>query len=1019
MKRWIEIVLNRPWLFVGVVVLLTVGSLSFLPRIQFDASIDAMIPDDDPVLIDLQAVSEEFGSQELFFVAIESDDVFQAATLQKIAQLEQELLALPGVAEVQSPFNVQMVESSFFGIEIGPLAETVPQTPAEIEAFKDRILNSPYEGVLITSDGRGAALLLDLEKQADTHQVLAQIEAIVERSTGPENIHMVGDSYVMYYTEKIMKQDLLVLVPFVVVVIGVVLYVIFRSVLGVLIPLVTVGASVIWTVAIMIWQGIPISLVTMVMPVILVTIGSASSIHILTTYKEALARGFAKRAALTETFRVITSPVVMAAWTTSAGFASLVTAFVKPMREFGVLTAIGIFLAMVLSLSLVPALLILVKEPKVTLDKERTGGDTILTRFLHALSSLAVDHPRKLMIGVILVTLVFAYGATQVTLESNIVNYFSDSSPVKRGTQVIEDVFGGSMQISVVVDTGEADGMKDPAFVEELIHIQEYLNSWDTINNVTSMADVVRELNQALWDGDPAYYRVPETREGIAQQLLLFTMQGGSGLEALVTYDYSQALVTAQMKTLDASAMNHVMDEVEEYLEARYRDRDDLRVRLTGTPKVMMRLMNRYVQTQVSSLVSSSIAVGIIVALMMKSVVFGLISLVPLLFTVVINFGIMGLANLPLDAITSIIASLAIGIGVDYAVHYISRYRLELAAGQGVEEALRRAGSTTGRGIFFNALALILGFLVLAFSHFRAIAVFGYLISVTMIVSSLAALLVIPMAINYMEKRKLERGKGMKKTLLMLLVFAVTATATVAVATAQELTGQQILDAMSFDTILSGSGTAELTMITENARGAQRSYAVKVHLKTDDAGDKQFLEYLAPADVRGTKFLSINDEGQESQMWLYMPALGRERRIASHMTGDSFMGTDFTYDEIGGGFNYDDDYSTRRLGDEEVGDVACYVLELTADSADALYGKIQMWVRIDQMVPVKIAFFGEGELLAKTLSMDNYQSLSGDLIPHDLVMTDEVQGTRTILEITSMSQEDVADDIFTVRNLRR
>ena len=264
------------------------------------------------------------------------------------------------------------------------------------------------------------------------------------------------------------------------------------------------------------------------------------------------------------------------------------------------------------------------------------------------------------------------------------------------------------MQISVVVDTGVEDGMKDPEMVKELIEIQEYLNSWDTMNHATSMADVVRELNQALWDGDPAYYTVPETREGIAQQLLLFSMQGGSGLDSLATYDYSQALVTARMKTLDAEAISAVIAEVENYLASRYGSRDDLDVHLTGTPKVMMRLMSRYVQTQVSSLIGASISVGILVAVLMKSLTFGLMSLVPLLFTVLMNFGVMGIAGLPLDAVTSIIASIAIGIGVDYAVHYISRYRLELADGGDVLTALRRAGSTAGRGIVFNALAWFL-----------------------------------------------------------------------------------------------------------------------------------------------------------------------------------------------------------------------------------------------------------------------------------------------------------------------
>lgn len=1016
MERWIKMVLNRPWVVLGIVLVITVVAGSLLPRITFDADLHTMIPDDDPVLMELREVADEFGSQELFFIALQGENVFSPATLEKISQLEQQLEALPGVAEVQSPFNAQKVESSFFGIEIRPMAQGLPQTPAEIAQFRDDILDSPYEGLLVTADGRGAALLLELEAvNSDRSKLVSQIEDIVESFQGPEEFHIVGDAYVFHYTEKAMKQDLINLVPFVVTVIILVLYLTFRSFLGVVIPLATVSASVIWTVGIMTWQGIPVSIISMVMPVILVTIGIASSIHILNKYQEALAGGLAKREALVETFKTITSPVLMAALTTAAGFGSLITAFVHPIREFGVLTAIGVVLAMGLSLSLVPALLVLAKEPRVK-NAGETENKGLLTKLLDTFTAWVVNHPRKLSVAVILVLIVFAYGATMLTLESNIVNYFSDSSPIKKGTQVIEDVFGGSMQVSVVVDTGIEDGIKEPDVLNELISIQEYLNSFDTINHATSIADVVRELNQALWDGDPEYYAIPDTREGIAQQLLLFTMQGGSGVDSLVTYDYSRALVTAQMKTLDAKMMGQVIAEVDDYLAKRYGSRTDLEVRFIGTPKVMMRLMNRYVQTQVSSLISSSIAVGIIVSVLMKSVALGLISLVPLLFTVLINFGIMGFAGLPLDAVTSIIASLAIGIGVDYAIHYISRYRLELAAGHDNVTALRKTGASAGRGIVYNAVALIIGFLVLVFSHFRAISVFGYLISATMIVSSQAALLVIPLLLNHFAKRKLERGKAMKKTLLILLTLVLVSGVGVR---AQERTGQQILDDLTFSTVLSGSGTAELSMITENAKGAQRSYSLKVYLKSDDGGDKQFLEYLAPADVRGTKFLSLNEKGQENQMWLYMPALGRERRIASHMTGDSFMGTDFTYDEIGGNFNYDQDYAVKRLGDEQEQGVDCYVLELTARSADPLYEKIQMWVWKDELVPVRVQFYKSGQTLTKTLTLGDFRPVSGELIPHDVVMADHLKGTRTLLEIAELSQEAVSDDVFTVRNLRR
>ncbi len=1011
-NRWTKVVLDKPWLVIVLATLITIVTGSFLTRLEFDASINAMIPMDDPVLADQQTVVDEFGTQELFLIAIQGDNVFNSSTLKKIDAMTNQLEAISGVGSVTSPLNAQRVESGFFGIEIGPMAIDLPQSAQEIEDFKDKIFASPYVNRLITEDGKGAALLLDLD--SNNGDVIDQIQTVVNQFKGPEKIHIVGDSYIMDYTEKAMKQDLRNLVPFVVLVIALVLYLTFRSLLGVFIPLITVGASLVWTVGLMSWLGIPVSMISMVMPVILVTLGIASSIHILNKYQESLASGFAKREALEETLATMTPPVAMAALTTAAGFVSLITAFVHPIREFGVLTAIGVIFAMLLSLSLIPALIILFKAPQA---KEGRKERDFLTRTLGALTRWVIGHPRKVLVAVLALVVVFGYGASQITLESNIVNYFSKSSPVREGAQVIEDIFGGSMQISVVVDTGEEDGIKKPEVLAEIVSIQDYLNSWDNINHATSIVDVVRELNQALWDGDPQAYAIPDTREGVAQQLLLFNMQGGEGIDSLVTYDYSRALITAQMKTLDAQMLGSVIGEVDAYLETNYGPESGLNVRLIGTPKVMLRLMNRYVQTQVSSLVTSSIAVGIIVALLMGSPAIGLLSLVPLLLTVLLNFGLMGYLSMPLDAVTSIIASLAIGIGVDYAIHYISRYRYELAQGHDQTTALENTGASAGKGIFFNAFALIIGFLVLVFSHFRAISVFGFLISVTMIVSSLAALVVIPVLLQYFANRKIERGKTMKKTLLVLLSLLVVSA--MGMVLAQELTGQQILDELGFSNILSSSGTAELAMITENAKGVQRKSSLKVYRKSEADSEKQYLEYLAPADVRGTKFLSINEKGQEDQMWLYLPAMGRERRIATHMTGDSFMGTDFTFDEIGGNIEYSDQYSAKRLADEAEQNVKCYVLDLTATDSTAPYERVKMWVWQDEMVPVKVEFYQPATRLKKTLTLSAYSLVDGELIPHNVVMADNTKGTRTILDIVEISEVEIDDEVFSLRNLRR
>lgn len=257
----------------------------------------------------------------------------------------------------------------------------------------------------------------------------------------------------------------------------------------------------------------------------------------------------------------------------------------------------------------------------------------------------------------------------------------------------------------------------------------------------------------------------------------------------------------------------------------------------------------------------------------------------------------------------------------------------------------------------------------------------------------------------------------MKRVVLSILALVLMCTPAIS---AQELTGREILDQLNFSTILSGSGSAQITMITENAKGAQRSYSLQVYVRMDEEeGDAQFLEYLAPADVRGTKFLSLRPKDGESQMWLYLPALGRERRIAAHMTGDSFMGTDFTYDEIGGNFGYEDDYAAERLPDQVEQGLDCYVLELTAAGPGALYPNVRMWVWKEEMVPVKMEFHASGDTVAKTLTLSRFQLVSGELIPHYVVMANNIQGTRTILELAQVSQDEVDPEIFTVRNLRR
>lgn len=237
---------------------------------------------------------------------------------------------------------------------------------------------------------------------------------------------------------------------------------------------------------------------------------------------------------------------------------------------------------------------------------------------------------------------------------------------------------------------------------------------------------------------------------------------------------------------------------------------------------------------------------------------------------------------------------------------------------------------------------------------------------------------------------------------------------------AADLTAQQILDKIEGTTMLTGNGSATIELITENKRGQQRSNKLKVYrAKDSDGTDKQLLEYLSPADVAGTKLLSITGGGQESQIWLFMPALGRERRIAGTETRSKFMGTDFTYEEISGGSTYKEDYKAERLADEDLGGRGCYVLRLTP-SAESDYAYVKMWVWRDEFIPLKIEFYNKDGKVRKVLSnLDLKKNSKGKWEPSTLEMSDVAAGTKTTIKILELSDKPVSDEYFTVRYLRR
>lgn len=768
MRKLVAWLVDHPRLVLALAAAITIGFATAIPRLTTVTDFKEYISKDDPAIVALNRAEDRYGSATFFMVAIEAEEtIFNSSTLGKIKALGNEFEALIGVDEVTSPLNAQVIAGTEAALVVGPAApgKEVPQTPEALEEYKQRVLGSRMlEDYIVSRDGKAAAISIKLKKDADQPAVAREVVRIIERYKSPERIYIVGLPYMNLVLSESMSKDLRVMLPLVILVIIVVLYMSFHSLRGVLLPLLIVSWSTIWTVGAMALLHVPFTIMSFILPVVLMAIGVAYGIHVLNRYYEELALGKPKREAVVEAAYQMLSPVAMAGLTTMAGFLSFLSSFLIPQRQFGLFAALGTGAAMVLSLALLPAFLALLSSPKrrPARARERTGP---LAKALSGFEWLVARHRRSVLIASLAILIACAIGTSLVRVETSEKEFLGEDHPIVQGLNLMDKHFSGSEQVVIEIDTGRRDGLKEPELLKRIVALEEWLETKPgiRINKTLSLADLVREMNQKFHADDPAYYTIPEDRKLVAQLLLLFTFQGGK-LGSMALGNFSAGEVTGFYTTVTSSEQVRLAREVDAYLEENF---PDIRAEEVGPTKLGASLFSKILASQLLNLLSSVLAAGLIVILLMGSALAGVLSLIPLVLSVTINFGVMGFAGMPLDMATLMVSSIAIGTGIDYAVHFISRFRRERQVSGDPAHSLRRTLQTSGRGIAYNALALALGFGVLLFSTFKGTNHFGLLIAMTVIISATSAFTTIP-AILITWRPGLLTGRAWKESIRRL-----------------------------------------------------------------------------------------------------------------------------------------------------------------------------------------------------------------------------------------------------------
>jgi predicted RND superfamily exporter protein len=732
----LEHIIRRPVWPLLLVGLITALLAVHLPRLSFRTTVYDLIIEDLPAADTYQGFLERFGSDEIIRVLVRAGDIFAPATWRKIEALSQQAAALQGVRRVISLPEVKK------SIDTG--AET------DLASFK-ALLDAAdlFQRNLISADGGTTIITLVLEGAGDKPAVIAAAGDLIAAAGKDLSIYQTGIPLVSAALADYSRQDFYLLTPVTLGVIALVLVLLFRNPHCLLLPLGSVTLAGIWTLGLMALSGTPVSMLTLIVPVFLIAVGTAYCLHICAAYLEAARLAASPRAAVRATMGGQAFPVFLAVATTLLAIGSLAVSRITAIQEFARFAAFGMASLGVILMSFFPALLVLLPLP-ARREAVPRGIQRHTGRLIDAVIHLNTHHQRSVFWILGAATLLLALGTLNIRVETNPVAFFKSDTPVRRHFHDIYTHMSGSFPVNVVLSGPTEDYFEETGNLTHLAELQAFLDQLPGVDKTISLADYLRLVNYAYNRYDPKFYTLPQDPYELRMLMNNFKiLLGNDLLRRFLSADYRQAnllLLTHIASTRELlRARDTILAHVGENLPK------ELHCEVTGLGMVIADSSRLLTLGQVKSLSLSLVLIfAVMVALFLSSKV-GVIAIVPNLFPILVNFGLMGWLGIPLSAATALIASVVIGLAVDDTIHYLVRYNKEFKKDLDKDRAMADTLRRVGRPIIFTSLTIGLGFAPLIFSHFQPTAVFGLLMMLTMGAALVGDLILLPSLLRHVE----------------------------------------------------------------------------------------------------------------------------------------------------------------------------------------------------------------------------------------------------------------------------
>jgi hypothetical protein len=747
MNNLSKIIIRYKWLIVIVVAVLTAFLGYQLKDLKIDSDVIKSLPDDDPTAILYTEIGNKYGGNTVGMVIVQADDIFDAKVLEDVNQITNTIKYIDGISTVTSLTDVIDIKGSDWGIEIGKLIDEydLPSSQAQLDSLKHRVMSKEmYKGNLVSEDATATLVMFTLLDDADKQAVAKEIKEEVNKLNLPEEISFGGIPMMMDDVSKLMIVDLRNLIPITFIIIMLVLLISFRSARGVILPLLTASISSVWTLGLMQLFGYQLNLVSINLPVILLAVGSAYTIHVINRINECKEKDREK--ALIKALTYIIIPVFLSGVTTVFGFMSFIFgAYLTMIRDFGMFTSIGVSFALLISIVFVPAFISafsMFKSQKALGKQEKSENTFMGKMLLTPFSNLIVKHPNNTTLIWIAVISISMIGIFNIKTSINMTEYFQEGDPTKITEDIMQNKFGGSLP-AFVVFKGD---MQNPEVLKTMIKTADYMKAFPSISSTQSVADLIQEMNDVMGEGK----KIPDEQDKIEQ--LWFLLDGQDIMSQLVTDDLDEGIIQSKFASADSKDMEEFVDYMNVYIEEN--STEDCQILLTGMPSVYVKLNNSLIQSQFSSLLIALLLVVIVVATILRSVPKGIYAAIPIVATIIILFGFMGATGIALDIATVLVASVALGMGIDYSIHIITHFSRKFDEVKDINIAIKDSIMVSGKAIIINVLSVASGFLVLTFSHIVPIQNFGLLVAMSMVGAGFGALTLLPIILIQANKAK-------------------------------------------------------------------------------------------------------------------------------------------------------------------------------------------------------------------------------------------------------------------------